>query len=158
MQLTTGGRVPRRTPSSRELVSFGSMDSSPTLSQFERELLELASNPALMGVSTSDLVDEMLDRPHERIAVEAGLKRLVGRGLTRTERDVGTGVSRPGNMAGRGSGRGMHRVYEDDWWTVTNAGRTELGLAPLPPPTRERAQPFLVRAVRSLVLRLWRKT
>jgi hypothetical protein len=90
------------------------MDDPVRLSELERELLELAS---MAGETTTTLDEEMLESSPGRAVVEATLRGLLGRGLMTTNRGV---------YAGGG------RVYEDDWWDVTPAGRTAVGLAAKP--------------------------
>ena len=84
------------------------------LSELERELLGLCA----LSPETTTLHEEMLESARERGVVEAALKRLVEQGLMRTYRGVYAGkqLSRDGTRA-------FDRVYEDDWWEVTAAGR-----------------------------------
>jgi hypothetical protein len=96
----------------------------PSLSDFERELLELCSNAPNMGETTTTLHEEMLSEGHDRSAVEASLRGLVAQGLMTTSRGIFGGGQRLRD------GRVEHRVYEDDWWVVTNKGRAAIGLSP----------------------------
>jgi hypothetical protein len=84
------------------------------LTRLERELLELCS---IDPETTTTLHEEMLELPHDRAVVEAVLRSLVERRLMVTYRGVYRGVHRP-----RG-GPPENRVYEDDWWEVTEVGR-----------------------------------
>jgi hypothetical protein len=67
--------------------------------------------------TTTTLHEEMLELPHDRGVVESALRELVDRGLMVTYRGVYGGVHRPR------VGKPENRVYEDDWWGVTPAGR-----------------------------------
>ncbi len=100
---------------------MGQVDRS-SLSNFERELLELCSDAPNMGETTTTLHEEMLSEDHDRLAVEAALRGLVGRGLMRTSRGTFGGTQR------LRSGHVEHRVYEDDWWILTDEGRAVVGL------------------------------
>jgi hypothetical protein len=84
------------------------------LTDLQRELLELCTMDA---ETTTTLHEEMLELPHDRDAVESALRELVDHGLMVTYRGVYGGVHRP-----RG-GATENRVYEEDWWAVTAAGR-----------------------------------
>jgi hypothetical protein len=96
----------------------------PALSDFERELLELCAMAPNMGETTTTLHEEMLSEHHDRGVVEASLHSLVDRGLMTTS----TGVY--GGMQHSRDGREVHRVYEDDWWALTDEGRAAIGLPP----------------------------
>lgn len=85
------------------------------LSELEREVLELCS---MSGETTTTLHDEMLKSPPDRATLESTLRGLVVRGLMKTERGEYAGVQRS-----RDGSRAFPRVYEDDWWDVTAAGR-----------------------------------
>jgi hypothetical protein len=84
------------------------------LTDLQRELLELCS---VDPETTTTLHDEMLELPHDRDVVERALRELVDRGLMVTYRGVYGGAHRPR------VGVPENRVYEDDWWEVTPAGR-----------------------------------
>jgi hypothetical protein len=60
----------------------------------------------------------MLESPRERDVVEAALHRLADGGLLRTHRGVYDGVQRS-----RDGTSSSDRLYEDDWWDTTVAGR-----------------------------------
>jgi hypothetical protein len=96
----------------------------PTLSEFERELLELCAVAPHMGETTTTLHEEMLSEEHDRSVIETSLRHLVAQGLMSTSRGTFGGVQRSRD------GREEHRVYEDDWWVVTDEGRARIGLAP----------------------------
>ena len=96
----------------------------PSLSDFERELLELCAMAPNMGETTTTLHEEMLSEDHGRDVVEASMHGLVDRGLMTTSRGVYGGTQRSRD------GREVHRVYEDDWWVVTDEGRAAIGLPP----------------------------
>jgi hypothetical protein len=104
--------------------AFSGLMDSTSLSDFERELLELCSIAPYMGETTTTLHEEMLSENHDRAAVEASLRSLVARGLMTTSRAIFGGVQRSRD------GRVVHRVYEDDWWVVTNKGRAAIGRPP----------------------------
>jgi hypothetical protein len=82
------------------------------LTDLEHELLELCS---MAGDPTTVLDEEMLEDSPGRATVERALRDLLARGLLSTKR----GVSASGG-----------RVYEDDWWDVTPAGREAIGRLP----------------------------
>jgi hypothetical protein len=86
------------------------------LTELEVELLALCS---MSGETTTTLHEEMLERDHDRSAVEAALHGLARRGLLSTYRGVYVGVQR----ARDDRSRAWHRRYEDDWWQVTAEGR-----------------------------------
>lgn len=98
-----------------------------SLSDFERELLELCSMATNMGETTTTLHEEMLREEHDRDVVEASLRSLVARGLMTTSRGIFGGMQRFRD------GREVHRIYEDDWWVVTENGRAAIGLPPPKP-------------------------
>jgi hypothetical protein len=83
----------------------------------------------MAGETTTTLHGEMLEAPLERATVQAVLEGLVRRGLMSTSRGVYDGVQRSGD-----GGHAIGRVYEDDWWDVTAAGRRAIGLPCKPPP------------------------
>jgi hypothetical protein len=95
------------------------------LSDLEQELVELCSVAPHMGETTT-LDEEMLQASPGRETVEATLRGLVARGLMTTSRAVFGGDQR------NRDGSTEHRVYEDDWWVVTAAGRREIGLPQTP--------------------------
>lgn len=99
----------------------------PSLNDLERELLELCAIAAYMGETTTTLHEEMLSEEHGRDVVEAALRSLVDRGLMTTSRGTYGGMQRSRD------GRVEHRVYEDDWWVVTDEGRVAIGLPPKDP-------------------------
>lgn len=94
------------------------------LSDLQRELLELCS---MAGEPTTVLDEEMLESSPGSAKLESTLRGLVEMGLMTTERAVNGG--QPRRSAGE-------RVYEDDWWDVTPAGRAAVGLPPKGPPFR----------------------
>lgn len=94
------------------------MGDSPPLTGLELELLELIS---MAGEPTTVLDEEMLESSPGRATVEATLRDLLGRGLLTTERAINAGL--PRRIDGE-------RVYEDDWWNLTRAGRAAIGLKP----------------------------
>jgi hypothetical protein len=94
------------------------MANRPDLTALEHELLELAS---MAGETTTTLDEEMLDASPGRQAVEAALDGLARRGLVTRSKGVYAGQPRRADGA---------RVYEDDWWDVTAAGRRAIGLQP----------------------------
>lgn len=77
-----------------------------------------------MGETTTTLRDEMLSEEHDRHIIEASLRGLVDRGLMTSSRGIFGGVQRLRD------GRVERRIYEDDWWVVTDEGRTAIGLPP----------------------------
>jgi len=81
------------------------------LSELEREILEYVANS---GETTTE-IDEELPHSPGRKAVEAALGELLRRGLVTTARGVYASSK---------------RVYEDDWWDPTPAGRAAIGLPP----------------------------
>jgi hypothetical protein len=88
---------------------------SERLSDLEWELIQLCS----MGPeTTTTLHEEMVESPLDRHVVESALRGLVDRGLMITYRGLWGGVHRPRD------GPPEDRVYEDDWWELTPAGRT----------------------------------
>lgn len=87
------------------------------LSELEREVLERCS---MAGETTTTLHEEMLESPPDRVTLQSTLRGLVGRGLMTSERGVYAGVQR--------SRGGSDRVYEDDWWDVTAAGRLSIDI------------------------------
>jgi hypothetical protein len=99
------------------LVSFHVVPDSE-LSALERELLELCS---MAGEPTSVLDEEMVASSPGRGDLELVLQGLVERGLMTKGRAINAGDPR------RSDGQ---RIYEDDWWDVTPAGRASIGLAP----------------------------
>jgi hypothetical protein len=84
----------------------------PPLTPLERELLECCS---MAGETTTTLDEEMLEMSPGRTLVEATLRDLLARGLVTISRGVYSDAE---------------RVYEDDWWDVTESGRQAIGLAP----------------------------
>jgi hypothetical protein len=90
----------------------------PELTGLERELLELCS---MAGEPATVLDDEMFERSPGRTELELALRGLVERGLMTTTRALNAGDPR------RSDGQ---RVYEDDWWALTPAGRAAIGLGP----------------------------
>jgi hypothetical protein len=76
---------------------------------------------AASGEPTTVLDEEMLESSPGRARVEATLRDLLGRGLLTTERAINAGL--PGRSDGE-------RVFEDDWWCMTKAGRAAIGLLP----------------------------
>jgi hypothetical protein len=94
------------------------------LTDLERELLELCSTAPGMGETTMTVYEEISDTACDRPVVEAALRKLVHSGLMTTSR---------GTFAGQQhfrDGRVEHRVYEDDWWVLTEEGRDMIGLSP----------------------------
>jgi hypothetical protein len=85
------------------------------LSELECELLQLCS---MSPETTTTLHEEMLASPRDRDVVAAALHQLADRGLLRTHRGVYDGVQRS-----RDGTSSFNRLYEDDWWDVTAAGR-----------------------------------
>lgn len=77
-----------------------------------------------MGETTTTLQDEMLREEYERTIIEESLRGLVDRGLMTTSRGVFGGVQRLRD------GHVVHRIYEDDWWVVTDEGRAAIGWPP----------------------------
>jgi hypothetical protein len=94
------------------------------LSELQEELLKLCAIAPHMGETTTTLHEEMLSEAHDRRVIEASLCSLVARGLMTTSRGTFGGVQRSRD------GREEHRVYEDDWWVVTDEGRAAVGLPP----------------------------
>ncbi len=99
------------------------MDSA-CLSGLEEELLELCAIAPHMGETTTTLHEEMLSEEHDRSVIEVSLRSLVDRGLMTTSRATFGGVQRLRD------GCEEHRVYEDDWWVVTDEGRAAIGRPP----------------------------
>jgi hypothetical protein len=95
---------------------------SMRLSGLEEELLELCAIAPHMGETTATLHEEMLSEEHDRSVIETSLRNLVARGLMTTSRGTFGGVQRSRD------GCEEHRVYEDDWWVVTDEGRAAIGL------------------------------
>lgn len=91
-----------------------------SLSNLERELLELCS---ISPETTTSLDEEMLKASPGRHALEGVLRRLVDSGLMSTFRGTFSGVHRPRQ------GTPVDRVFEDDWWDVTEVGRRAIGRA-----------------------------
>jgi hypothetical protein len=87
------------------------------LTELERELLELCSDDAEGGETTTRLHQKILNSPPERDVLEATLRGLVDRGLMATWRGTDSGIY-------------SNVPYEDDWWPVTDAGRAAIGLPP----------------------------
>jgi hypothetical protein len=96
----------------------------PSLNELERELLELCAIAPHMGETTTTLHEEMRGEEHDRSVIETALRNLVTQGLMSTSRGTFGGVQHSRD------GREQHRVYEDDWWVVTDEGRAAIGLAP----------------------------
>jgi hypothetical protein len=94
------------------------MNGEPSLTELERELLELIS---MAGEPTTVLDEEMLENSPGRGALEEILRGLLERGLVTRERAINAGSPR------RSDGQ---RVYEDDWWDLTRAGRAAIGQKP----------------------------
>lgn len=69
----------------------------------------------MSGETTTTLDEEMLEESPRREAVQAVMQSLAARGLLTTE---------------RGTCSSFDRVFEDDWWDVTTAGREAIGLPP----------------------------
>jgi hypothetical protein len=88
------------------------------LSALERELLELCS---MAGEPTTVLDEEMVASSPGRGDLQFALQGLVNRGLMTTARAINSGDPRQSEG---------QRVYEDDWWDVTPAGRAAIGLPP----------------------------
>ncbi len=97
--------------------------SESSLSEFERELLELCAPAAYMGETTTTLYEEIADY-RDRAVIEAALRGLVAQGLMTTSRGVFGGEQRLRD------GSTVHQIYEDDWWVVTDKGRKVVGLGP----------------------------
>lgn len=97
--------------------------SGSSLSEFERELLELCARAARMGETTTTLYEEIADY-RDRVVIEAALRGLVAQGLITTSRGVFGGGQRLRD------GSTVHQIYEDDWWVVTDKGREAIGLPP----------------------------
>ncbi len=74
-----------------------------------------------MGETTTTLHQEMLVGSHDRRVVEASLRARVARGLVTTSRGTFAGTQRLRD------GSVVERVYDDDWWVVTDAGRAAIG-------------------------------
>lgn len=102
------------------VLRFRSVEKGVALTGLERELLECAGTA---GETTTTLDEEMLEVSPGRAAVEAALLGLVDRGLMTTEVGIFGGIQR-----NRDDGRMVRRVYEDDWWAPTPAGRAAVGL------------------------------
>ena len=64
----------------------------PSLSDFERELLELCAIAPHMGETTTTLHEEMLSEEHDRSVIEASLRGL--RGLMTTSQATFGGIQR----------------------------------------------------------------
>lgn len=94
-----------------------------SLSAFEQELLELCVPAANMGETTTTLYEEVTEH-RDRAVIEEALRGLVAQGLMTTSRGVFGGEQRLRD------GRNVHQIYEDDWWVVTDKGRTAIGLGP----------------------------
>ena len=113
------------------------MEDAEHLSELERELLELASGASMGGETTTSLDEEMLEVSPGRATVEATLRGLVDRGLMRTERTTFMGVMSPRDgvhpRAEAHLRKTIDRVYEDDWWILTESGREAVGLPPKGP-------------------------
>jgi hypothetical protein len=90
------------------------------VTELERELLELC---CMAGERTVVLDEELLEVSPGRAAVDAALNSLLARGLMSTKRVVAGSPRRSDGS----------RVYEDDWWEVTPAGRAAIGLPPTLP-------------------------
>ena len=100
-----------------------------TLTALEPELLEICSNDVGGGETTTQLDESLLEESPGRAQVERALRGLVARGLMTTVRGTFAGTISLRN------GHEEHRVFEDDWWPLTEAGRAAIGLAP-PDPVR----------------------
>lgn len=96
----------------------------PSLSDFERELLELCAPASNMGETTTSLYEEVSSEKYDRAALEAALRGLVARDLMTTSRGIFAGRQR------LRSGRTIDCVYEDDWWVLTDSGRAAIGMPP----------------------------
>lgn len=81
------------------------------LSDVECDILETCS---MSGETTTTLHEEMLEFSPGRPALLRLLKQLTEEGLLSTSRGVYAG----------------ERIYEDDWWETTSAGRAAVGLPP----------------------------
>jgi len=97
------------------------------LTELERELLELCSAAPGTGETTTTVCEEILDAALDRSVVEATLHKLVQSGLMTTSRGTFAGQQR------LRSGRMVRRVYNDDWWVLTEEGRAAIGLPPRRP-------------------------
>lgn len=80
-----------------------------------------------MGETTTSLYEEMLRESHDRATIEATLRSLVARGLMTTSRGIYAGTQRSRD------GRVDARMYEDDWWVLTDEGRAAIGRPPWAP-------------------------
>jgi hypothetical protein len=83
----------------------------------------------MAGETTTTLDEEMLERSPGRQTVEAALGSLARRGLVTRSRGVYAGQPRCADG---------ERVYEDDWWDLSPAGRDAIGLKPRPPSSGHR--------------------
>jgi hypothetical protein len=92
-----------------------------SLTPLERELLQ-ALGAQSAGETAATLHDVLAPSPG-RIAVETTLRRLLARGLLATDRRTWFG-----GHQGTRVGRAIDRVFGQDWWTVTDAGRAAIGL------------------------------
>jgi|GEM_PF-4681165 len=72
-----------------------------------------------MGETTTTLDEEI--STHDRQVIEDALHALLARGLVMTSRGTFAGVQR---LPGGGL---VDRVYDDDWWTLTQKGRVAIG-------------------------------
>ena len=102
----------------RPLLITSRLMGATELSELERELLGLCS---MAGEPTTVLDEEMVASSPGRGELELVLQGLVGRGLMTKARAINAGDPR------RSDGQ---RIYEDDWWDVTSAGRAAIGSAP----------------------------
>ena len=79
----------------------------------------------------------MLEVSPGRATVEATLRGQVDRGLMRTERTTFMGGMRPRDgvhpRAEAHLRKTVDRVYDDDWWILTESGREAVGLGPKGP-------------------------
>lgn len=94
----------------------------PILNELEREVLVMCAIARHTGETTTNLKEEMLARDVDEKALEGTLRGLVSRGLMTTSRGVFGGVQHSRD------GVTTNRVYEDDWWVVTEDGRRAVEL------------------------------
>jgi hypothetical protein len=93
------------------------------LSELERDALECCADCGF-GETTTQLDEGLLKASPGRPALERVLRGLVARGLMTTSRGTFGG-----SMWVR-EGRNEFRIFEDDWWELTDAGRAAIGLPP----------------------------
>jgi hypothetical protein len=92
-----------------------------SLTGLERELLQ-ALGAQSAGETAATLHDVLAPSPG-LAAIDATLRGLLARGLLATDRRTWFG-----GHQGTRVGRAIDRVFGQDWWTVTNAGRAAIGL------------------------------